>query len=299
MTTLPPLNAIRAFEVAARAGSFVQAGAELGVTSAAVSQQVKALEQHLGKRLFLRQGNRITLTDAGRAIYPRIEMALTDLAAVASELGEGRMRAQLVVSVIPSVAELWLVPALAGFEGRAGVEIRVEEDPVTFARDGADSRLTYGGHVYPDHQTEILFRDRIVAVAAAGFDLPDSGLGALADADFIHTDWGAFYATQPAWAGWFAAQGDTRRPDPKAGLRVGMTGLALAAARAGLGVALVPERLAGVEIRAGALVRIDATELPMSWDYMLVWPRAHARRPLLQRLVAHLVAAASADGLRP
>ncbi|MDW4549602.1 LysR substrate-binding domain-containing protein [Defluviimonas sp. D31] len=292
MSTLPPLNALRAFETAARAGSFVAAGAELGVTSAAVSQQVRALEEHLGKQLFLRQGNRITLTDAGRAIYPRVEFALTDLAAVAAELGEGRMRARLVLSVIPSVAEWWLVPALAGFEGRAGIEIRVEEDPVAFGREGADLRLTYGGHAYPDHQTETLFRDRIAAVAAPAFGLPEAGLAALPDADFIHTDWGASYATQPAWAAWFAAKGDTRRPDPRAGLRVGMTGLALAAARAGLGVALVPERLAGVEIRAGALVRIDATALPMSWDYVLVFPRAHARRPRLKALVAHLHGAA-------
>lgn len=70
MRGLPPLNALRAFEVAARTGSFVQAGAELGVTAAAVSQQVKLLEDHLGKRLFHRQGNRITLTDAGRTAYP-------------------------------------------------------------------------------------------------------------------------------------------------------------------------------------------------------------------------------------
>lgn len=293
MPPLPPLNALRAFETAARAGSFVQAGAELGVTSAAVSQQVRALEAHLGKRLFLRQGNRITLTDAGRAIYPRIELALTDLAAVAAELREGRMRARLVVSVIPSVAEWWLVPALRGFDGGAGIEIRVEEDPVVFAREGADLRLTYGGHFYPDHQTETLFRDRIVAAAAPGFALPEGGLRALPDAGFIHTDWGASYATQPAWAEWFAAIGSPRRPDPQAGLRVGMTGLALAAARAGLGVALVPERLAGAELSAGRLVRPEAATLAMSWDYVLVWPKALTRRPLLQRLVAHLKAAAA------
>ena len=291
MAHLPPLNAIRAFEVAARAGSFVVAGAELGVTSAAVSQQVRALESHLGKRLFERQGNRITLTDAGRAIYPRIEHALTDIAAVAAELGEGRMRSRLVVSVIPSVAEWWLIPALADFRDRDGIEIRVEEDIVTFGRDGVDLRLTYGAYAYPDHQTERLFRDQFVAVHAPGFEVPEDGVAALPDSAFIHTDWGASYATQPAWAQWFAANVEPRRPDPQAGLKVGMTGLALSAARAGLGVALVPSRLAQAEIDAGQLVRPDDTILPMSWDYALVWPRAHARRALLQDLVAHLMAA--------
>ncbi len=291
MPHLPPLNAIRAFEVAARAGSFVAAGAELGVTSAAVSQQVRTLEDHLGKRLFERQGNRITLTDAGRAIYPRIEHALTDLAAVASELGEGRMRSRLVFSVIPSVAEWWLMPALAGFGGREGIEIRVEEDTVSFGRDGVDLRLTYGAHAYPDHQAERLFRDQFIAVHAPGFALPARGVAGLPDSAFIHTDWGASYATQPAWAQWFAAIGGDRRPDPQAGLKVGMTGLALSAARAGLGVALVPARLAKAEIDARLLVRSDDAVLPMSWDYVLVWPRAHARRALLQDLVAHLRAA--------
>jgi LysR family glycine cleavage system transcriptional activator len=105
MPMLPPLNALRAFEVAARTGSFVLAGAEMGVTSAAISQQVRVLEDHLGKKLFLRQGNRILLTDAGRAIYPRIEVALGDLASVTDEVRSGPQRARLVVSVLPSVAE--------------------------------------------------------------------------------------------------------------------------------------------------------------------------------------------------
>ncbi|OYX43556.1 MAG: hypothetical protein B7Z02_08410 [Rhodobacterales bacterium 32-67-9] len=291
MANTLPLNAIRAFEVAARTGSFVQAGTELGVTAAAVSQQVKALEEHLGKRLFLRQGNRITLTDAGRAIYPRIELALTDLAAVVEELHEGRNRARLVVSVLPSVAELWLAPALAGFHA-GGVEIRVEEDPVVFARDGVDLRITYGGHYYPDHEVERLFRDRIVAVAAPGLAVSQGSLDTAPDGNFIHTDWGPAYATQPTWAAWFAEKKSARRPDPQAGLRVDRTGLAAAAARAGLGAALVPERIAGADLAAGRLVMAEPDGLAMSWDYVMVWPKALDRRPLLRALVTHLRAAA-------
>lgn len=282
---------MRAFEVAARTGSFVQAGAELGVTSAAVSQQVKALEANLGKRLFLRQGNRITLTDAGRAIFPRIEQALTDLAAMAEELRAGRNRARLVVSVLPSVAELWFAPAMAGFAGRGSLDIRVEEDPVGFARDGVDLRITYGADYYPDHVVESLFRDRIVPIAAPGFGLPADGLEALPDDAFIHTDWGPAFATQPSWPSWFAARGSDRRPDPGAGVKVGMTGLASALAREGRGIALVPERIVSAEIASGRLVVPDDHALPMSRDYCMVWPRAISRRPLLQAFVAHLRAA--------
>ncbi|MDI3338418.1 LysR substrate-binding domain-containing protein [Defluviimonas aestuarii] len=289
---LPPLNAMRAFEVAARTGSFVQAGVELGVTSAAVSQQVRALEQHLGKHLFLRQGNRITLTDAGRAIYPRIEQALTDLASVADELAEGRNRARLVVSVLPSVAELWLAPAMVGFASDGKVEIRVEDDPVAFARDGVDLRITYGADYYADHVTEVLFRDRIVAVAAPGFTMPEGGVEALPDSAFIHTDWGPAFATQPAWNAWFADRLSDRRPDPGAGLKVGMIAVAAALARAGLGVALVPERIAGDDIRSERLLVVEPHSLPMSRDYVMVWPSAIARRTLLRAVVAHLREAA-------
>jgi DNA-binding transcriptional LysR family regulator len=112
LKNLPPLNALRAFEVAARTGSFVQAGVELGVTAAAVSLQVKTLEEHLDKRLFQREGNRIVLTDAGRELYPRLGQALSEIAELAADLRGGQDRKRLVVSVLPSLADLWLVPKL-------------------------------------------------------------------------------------------------------------------------------------------------------------------------------------------
>ncbi|MEZ5778765.1 MAG: LysR substrate-binding domain-containing protein [Paracoccaceae bacterium] len=288
MTANLPLNALRAFEAAARAGSFVQAGAELGVTSAAVSQQVRALEDHLGKQLFLRQGNRISLTDAGRAVYPRIEAAFGDLSAVTAELKSARSRARLVLSVLPSVAELWLAPALRGFAAVADLDIRVEDDPVVFARDGVDLRLTYGIHAYPDHRVEVLFRDRLVAVAAPSREIGADGLAGLADEAFIHTDWGPTFATQPSWPHWFAAAGIARRPDPARGLRVDRTALAACAARSGLGVALLPERLATADLDARRLARVDPFALPMSSDYAMIWPNAISRRSLLQGLVAQL-----------
>lgn len=284
-----PLNAIRAFEVAARTGSFSQAGAELNVTAAAVSQQVKALEGHYGKTLFLRRGNRITLTDAGRAIYPRLEAALAEIAAVGTDLREAQGRTRLVLSCLPSLAESWLLPRLRGFDASAGLELRVEEDPVTFARDGAALRLTYGAHYYSDHRTEVLFRDLLVPVGAPGF-APD-GLAALPDTAFIHTDWGADYATEPSWASYFALTGAPGSPDRGKGLLVGQTNLALIAAREGLGVALVPTRLAEGQIRSGRLVQVGDLGPVMPRDYVMVWPEAYARRKSLMALIAHLHAA--------
>jgi LysR family glycine cleavage system transcriptional activator len=281
-----PLNALRAFEVAARTGSFVQAGAELGVTAAAVSQQVKALETLYGKRLFLRQGNRIMLTDAGRAIYPRLEAALADIAALGAELREEQGRGRLVISVLPTMDEHWLIPCLRGFDAGVGIEIRVQDDPVVLARDGVDLRVTYGGHYYPDHRVEPLFRDQIVAVAAPG--IAPEGLARLPDSAFIHTDWGAAYVTQPSWSAFWRLTGVRAAPDRRAGLVVDQTRMAMAAAKAGLGAALVPRKIARQDITAGRLILLSDTSLPMPWDYVLVYSNATARRKSLLALIAHL-----------
>jgi LysR family transcriptional regulator, glycine cleavage system transcriptional activator len=268
---LPPLNALRAFEVAARAGSFVQAGVELGVTAAAVSQQVKALEDRLGRQLFARQGNRIMLTDAGRALFFRVEGPFADLAEAMAEVGARPVRARLVVSVLPVLAE-WLVGRLGG---SAGMEIRVEEDPVVLARDGVDLRLTYGAHLYPDHRVEVLFRDVLVGVAAQGAE----------GAAPVHSDWGPGYGAQPGWEAW---HGDGRRADPAEGWRVGAVPVALALARAGLGVALVPSRVAAADVAAGRLVLLPGEGLPLGRDFVMVMSQAVRRRPALQALVARL-----------
>jgi len=302
MHRLPPLNALRAFEAAARTGSFAQAGQELGVTAAAVSQQVRNLEDWIGKRLFLRSGNRIVLSDAGRAAYPGIEQAFSDIAAVSAALGEGRPRARLVVSVLPALSERWLMPALAAWRQGPGAEtvldLRVELDPVAFAKDRIDLRVTYGATLYPEYRAEPLWRDRAIAVASPGFAarwLPDPGrIGDLADAGFIHSHWGSDSATEPSWANFMVAARIARLPDPMRGLHVDLTGLAIAAAEAGLGLALAPAGLVAPAIAAGRLVQALPQDMPLAQPYAMILPHALARRTELAGLMAHLARAATA-----
>lgn len=271
-----PFNALQAFEVAARTGRFVNAGRELGVSAAAVSQQVKALETTLGKQLFLRQGNRITLTDAGRTLYPSVESALTELRAATRALQVAPRRARLLVSVLPSLAELWLIPALKDFEDRAHLDLRIEDDPVDLARDGVDLRLTYGAQYYPDHVVDTLFSGSLIAVAAPDWT-GDQTLVQVPDTALIHTDWGRDYGVQPDWAQHFAALGKRRIPDQAVGLRVGTTALAAAAARAGLGVALLPDRLASVDVAAGRLRVLSGHGAPLPREYVVISTNARAR----------------------
>lgn len=290
---LPPLTALRAFEVAARRGSFTEAGAELGVTAAAVSQQVRNLESYFSKQLFLRQGNRITLTDAGRAVYPRLEQAFTDIAALTGAIRDGSRRARLVVSVLPTLAELWLIPALKGFPTELGIEIRVEDDPVSFSGEGIDLRVTYGIAYYPDHRVDVLFSDRIVPICSPDFAAHmASGIAGVQDDQFIHTDWGTAYVTPPSWPAWMARARIPRHPDASAGIHVALTSLAICAAREGLGLALAPEHVAARDLVAGRLVVPDPAFLPMPSDYVLIHTQAQARRKPLQALIAHLKAAA-------
>src|SRR5687768_9538121 len=154
--SLPPLNALRAFEAAARTGSYVAAAEELRVSPAAVSQQVRNLEEFLGKKLFTRFNNRVVLTDAGQIVFAGSADALQSISALTEQVVSGRARSRLVISVITSVAERWLEPRLAAFalrEKALRFELRVEGDPVDFARYNIDLRICYGTNQYPEMNT--------------------------------------------------------------------------------------------------------------------------------------------------
>ena len=298
MRDLPPLNGIKAFEAAARTGSFTRAALELGVSSAAVSQQVKLLEDHFGKQLFIRQGNRLTLTDAGHMALPQTTRALGELAAVSARLLEPDIRGRLVVSAPTSLAELWLTPKLVQFTDlhpNMPIEIRAEEDPVAFNRHNIDIRVSYGSHHYPTMRALPLFHDAVSPVCAPKF-WHDQRLGVrrfadLPDSKFIHIDWGPSYASHPTWADWFAAAGIARAPDPARGPRMSLSALAISAARHGLGVALGQRAMTRVDLEAHRLVAASTVTVPVGQPYAAFVPPMRAERPLVRMLLDHLAPA--------
>lgn len=292
---MPPLNAIKTFEVAARAGSFTLAATELGVSSAAVSQQIRNLENWFGKQLFVRTGNRIALTDAGHAIYPQTARALGDIAAIGQRMLEGTLRTRLVVSVPFSLAELWLAPRLAvlleAFPHMA-IDVRVEDDPVDIARQNIDLRISYGDYHYPGLKLVRLVHDDVLPVCAPEFwrrhgsGAPD--LTELHESLFIHTNWGPNYATHPSWADWFAASGGSRSPDPSHGRRVGLSSLAISAARLGLGIALGQRVMARADLESGRLIALSSVSVRLGHPYCAFMPAAKAERADVAGLVALL-----------
>ncbi len=290
--SLPPLNALRAFEAAARTGSYVAAAEELGVSPAAVSQQVRNLEDFLGKKLFMRFNTRVSLTDAGQAIFVGASDALQSISALTEQVMTGGTRSRLVISVITSVAERWLEPRLAAFalkEKALRIELRVEGDPVDFARHNIDLRICYGTNVYPEMNTIRLFQDAVLPLCSPSYlernrSARTLGMEGVPDEDLIHTSWGPSFVSHPTWHAWFAKSGIDRPIDAK-GYQIGMSGLSLDLARDGVGVALGQKVMAAGDLAAGRLVPVSDIAIELGHPYCLVHPRSKARKAGLQALI--------------
>ncbi|WP_397452914.1 LysR substrate-binding domain-containing protein [Pseudomonas sp. NA-150] len=296
MNRLPPLNAVKAFEVTARVGSFVLAAAELGVTSAAVSQQVRHLEDFLGRQLFVRTGNRLTLTDAGHGVYTQTARALGDLANMTTRMLEGDLHARrLVVSVPYSLAENWLAPKLSGlldFYPQLSIDIRVEDDPVDLARSDIDLRIAYGDYHYPGLTGTLLVQDQVLPMCAPDFwyrhGNQEFNLVPVQQNLFIHTHWGVNYASHPTWGDWFNEAGSRYRPDPTQGRRSGLSSLSISMARLGLGIALGQKTVAHSDLEAGRLIILSPVALRLGHAYYAFVPVAKAARADIKRLVTML-----------
>ncbi|MFK3973640.1 LysR substrate-binding domain-containing protein [Pseudomonas sp. NPDC087358] len=292
MKRLPPLNAVRTFEVAARLASFVAAGKELGVSAAAVSQQVRHLEDYFGKKLFVRSGNRLSLTDAGLAIYPQTSRALDDIAAMTVRLLEGEMRTRLIVSVPFSLAEVWLAPRLAALlesYPQLSVDVRVEDDPVDLARHDVDIRVSYGDYHYPTLEAIPLVHDQVVPLCAPELwyrhGNSDFDLTRIHQSLFIHTQWGPNYASHPTWSDWYASEIGQPAPDPALGRRSGLSSLSITLAKLGCGIALGQKLIAQADLAAGRLIVLSASFLPLGHPYCAFVPVEKRQRPNVQSLI--------------
>ena len=288
MHNLPSLNGLRAFEVAARCGSFVVAGEELGVSSAAVSLQIKSLEDHLGKKLFVRKGNRISLTDAGEEMYPKLARAFAELSDAAQIVRSSKRTRQLVVSVLPALSKHWFLPKALKFRDETGVslDVRVQEDPIEFEREAIDIRLTYGSAFYAGYRKTPLFSDDAIPVCAPSFwaQYSDSAglLVNIPDAKLIHNKWGPSYASEPLWADWRREAGSGEAAFTSPGLVVNDMSFAISAAKQDAGVALVASVLVKSDIGSGSLISPSRIALPMKKDYVCVFPNARAGFPTVR-----------------
>lgn len=292
---LPPLNAMRAFEAAARAGSYVAAAEELGVSPAAISQQVRNLEEFLGKKMFMRFNNRVVLTDAGQAVFAGASEALQSLSSLTEHVMTGGSKTRLVISVITSVAERWLQSRLAVFAKQnpsLRLDLRVEQDPVDFARHNVDLRICYGTNLYPEMTVLQLKHDEVLPLCSPSYlaqnaEAKERGMAAVPETALIHTNWGPMFFSHPTWKAWYA-KANLKIPDETKGYHIGTSGLVLDMARDGVGVALGQRMLAEDDLAAGRLVALSELSLALHHAYCLVYPQSKSRKVGLLRLIDFL-----------
>jgi len=289
----PSLKALQAFEAAARTGSFVAAAAELSVTPAAVGQLVRTLERRLGRQLLLRVHRGIVPSEAGHEVLPRLRAVFEELDAVSRRLAGSVVPPRLTVSVPASIATGWLGRAIAAFvetEGALDVSLRCDEDPVPFAHERIDVRMSYGRFHYRGENTREILLDAVHPVCSPAFldrHGPITSVEALLAVPLVHTDWGPSSATFPAWSTWLESAPDGGgRHGPHRGSVANVSKVAIDLAIGGLGVALVQGLLASGPVARGELVVAYPHALPLGQPYCLTVAENGLQREVAQRFAS-------------
>ena len=290
---LPPLNALRTFEAAARHLSFVEAADELCVSAAAVSHQIRLLEEHLGTELFHRSTRSLRLTDAGAALAPEVREAFARLNNAAREIRRREFAGPLTVGVPPSFAAKWLIPRLPRFRERCPeIEVRVASasELVDFGRNDIDVVIRYGNGKYPGLLSERLMTtehfpvcSRSLAAGIPPLIAPDD----LRHFVLLHDEIPGNLPKLPSWETWLRAAG-ARGVDASSGPRFNNSFLTLEMAIAGKGVALALSTLVLADLMDGRLVRPFSLGLPCEYSFFVVYPSTSREQPKIKTFHAWL-----------
>jgi LysR family glycine cleavage system transcriptional activator len=282
---LPPLNALRAFEATARHASFSKAADELYVTPAALSHQIRGLEELLGLKLFHRRARSIELTEAARLMYPGIRSGFESLRLAVEQLDRARQDRILVVSATPGLTAKWLMPRIYRFlTQHPDIDTRISAGTAlaNFVTDGVDVGIRLTSGVHPDLYVEKLSDEWMVPLCSPRLLAGDEPLCAPHDLPrfpLIQID---LPGVVPTWDDWLRAVGvdgiDTSR-----GLRLNVADHALDAASEGAGVVLGYKIIASHDIALGRLVVPFGPELPVPGRaYYFVCARGQERRPTIK-----------------
>lgn len=275
---VPPLNALKAFEAAARHLSVKLAAEELCVTPGAVSQMLKTLESHLGVRLFERVARGIYLTDAGRDYLPSIRNAFRQIAEASRRVAGSTDSGVLTISVTPFFASAWLVPRMKSFQDAhpdIDLQIVTSSALVDFARSGVDVAVRHGLGRYPGLRSDRVVTVEMVVVAAPSLverlGSPECAAD-LARWPHVHD------AERKGWSLWFQTNGVDEVRAPR-GPSFDDTSLLLKAVLAGQGAGLLPAAMVAKEMDAGQLVGLAETSQMEDFAYYLVCPEHNQGHP--------------------
>lgn len=266
---LPPLNALRAFEAAARLGSYVAASRALHVTQPAIGRHVRLLEDWLGVQLLERTPRGVLLTEAGRRYHAKVSRALRQIAEAGAEVAASDAPRWLRILAVPAFAKRWLMPRMESLRQlRPGLKIAIEPNPTFTAVDGqgADLGIVYGmPGQYPQCRATLL-QPNVFPVCSPQYlaaNGPIAGADELARHKLIHVDDGEW------WNAWLAAVGCAVRVSSDV-LYVS-NDHALSMAEKGHGIALANEVLVSQELAAGLLVRPVSLLAPLE-SYQALLP---------------------------
>jgi DNA-binding transcriptional LysR family regulator len=284
-TRLPPVHALSAFEAAARHGSFAVAAEELCITPSALSHRIRLLEEHLGERVFLREGRSVTLTEFGRRYLDVVRAALRTLSEfpLPNKTSSGQLRVK--VTLPPTFARYMFLPRLADFMQKhpeIEVEIFLFVPLYDLSLSESDVEVRFGAGEYPNLVTKKLFVEPAFAVASPGYLKTIPPLREPADlrhATLLRS------ALEP-WQPWFEAA-NLDWPEPASGLRADDLGLLLEAVKHGYGVGLTRLHFAQEMIDRGDVVRLFDVQLatPPHAYYL-----AHEAQPSLRPEVEVFIA---------
>jgi LysR family glycine cleavage system transcriptional activator len=283
---LPPLNSLKAFEAAGRHMSFSKAAEELSVTPAAISHQVKTLEDHLGIQLFRRLPHGLLLTDAGQTCLPQLGRSFDGLAAAIDDLRSREEKGVLTVSVMPSLAAKRLLPALFRFQSQHSeidLHIWATTSSADFARDNVDVAIRYGLGEWPGLRVDSLRAEELFPVCSPALldgPHPLSSPDNLRHHTLLHD---LFWTTNfvgefPDWSTWLKIAG-VKDVDLTRGLALTPSDMVSEAAIAGRGVALGRSVLVELDLAEGRLVKPFDLSISVEFAYYVVCPESRADRP--------------------
>jgi LysR family glycine cleavage system transcriptional activator len=286
-----PVGPLRAFDVAARTLNLSAAAEEMSVTHAAVSRQVKQLEQRLGVQLFERLPRGLKLTAHGALLAEGTRQAFDRLASAIEDVSIPAVRRKLTISTFASLSARWLMPRVQSFAERfPDVDLQVVTSTrlVDFAREDVDIAIRFGGGNYPSLHVVPLFQPRDIVVCAPAL-LKKLKLEAIADLrnfPLLHDD------SYVSWERWLAAVG-AKEVNARRGVICGDRNSMLQAALAGQGVAITSAVFAAGDLESGRLVQVFSNEIRSEFSIYAVCLPRRLNDPLIASTIDWLVCEAT------
>ncbi len=268
MSTIP-LNALRTFEAVASRLSFVKGARALNVSPAAVSSQIRALEQRLNQPLFQRHGRHITLTDTGRKLLPGVQRGLAELQQAVQVISQDRSEGVLNISMMPTLLQKWLMPRLTEFydiEPQIDLRINADNTQVDFQHSDFHAAIRFGPGKWPGVRVGKMMDDWILPVCSPRL-LQE--IGPLKSPEEIQQH-DLLFVESEVWDAWFRVLGESGRDSHWPLLNDSLS--ILMAAEQGQGIALSRWSLVARDIAAGRLVRPIETVVRTDWSYYFVAP---------------------------